>query len=302
MNKKYFKLILMLVLTFTLTGCVKNFKNEGRFYTENILCKPSKQETINIYKENKIGIDHLVECKDFKISDGSYEGLWTTVFVKPLALILLKTGGAVKSYGLAIIVITILLRVVLMPVTAQTAAQSENMKKAQPELNNLEKRYKDKKDRDQLMQKSQEQMLIYKKYNIKPLSGCLYMLLQIPLFFAFLEAVNRLPVLFDENFLGLFELRRSPIEAFKLGQYYYVIFIILIIASTYFSFKLNKTAVASQEQQDQMNKTMNIMVVMISLVSFNLATGVGLYWIFNNGFTIFQNLLAVRSRKNVENV
>ena len=79
-----------------------------------------------------------------------------------------------------------------------------------------------------------------------------------------------------------------------MGQYYYVIFIILIIATTYYSFKLNKTAAMSPEQEEQMEKTKNIMVIMISVISFNLATGIGLYWVFNSGFTIFQNLLVMR--------
>ncbi len=298
MNKK--KLIILLVLMFTLTGCVKTFKNEGRFYTENVLCRPEKSETIEIYKNNKINVDHLPRCEDFKISDGGYEGVWATIFVKPLAFVLIKLGQILKSYGAAIISATLLLRLILMPVTAKTARQSENLKNAQPELNNLERKYKDKKDKESLIQKSQEQMLIYKKYNIKPLSGCLFMFLQIPLFFAFLEAINRLPVLFDENFLGIFELRSSPLEALKMGHYYYLIFIVLIILSTHFSFKLNKTAAISKEQEEQMNKTKNIMVVMISIISFNLTIGIALYWVINNAFTIFQNLLIMRGNKNVK--
>lgn len=298
MNKK--KLIILLVLMFTLTGCVKTFKNEGKFYTENILCRPEKSETIEIYKDNKVNVDHLPRCEDFKISDGGYEGVWATIFVKPLAFVLVKLGQLLKSYGAAIISATLLLRLILMPVTAKTARQSENLKNAQPELNNLERKYKDKKDKESLIQKSQEQMLIYKKYNIKPLSGCLFMFLQIPLFFAFLEAINRLPVLFDENFLGIFELRSSPLEALKMGHYYYLIFIVLIILSTHFSFKLNKTASISKEQEDQMNKTKNIMVVMISIISFNLTIGIALYWVINNAFTIFQNLLIMRGNKNVK--
>ncbi|MDD2180823.1 MAG: YidC/Oxa1 family membrane protein insertase [Bacilli bacterium] len=301
MKKKYIKIIIMLVLVISITGCTKNFKNEGKLYTENILCKPEKQETLNIYKEGKIDISNLPTCSEFNISSSGYEGLWTTIFVKPLAFLLLKVGQLLNSYGLSIIAVTILLRLVVIPVTAKTAAQSENMKKAQPEIDKLNKKYENKNDRDSLMLKSQEQLLIYKKYEIKPLSGCLFALIQIPIFFAFFEAINRIPVLFEENFLNLFELRRTPMEAFKLNQYYYVIFIILIIGTTYFSFKMNKTIYSSPEQEKQMKLTTNIMVVMISILSFNLTTGIGLYWIFNSGFTIVQNLIVKGSRKNVTN-
>lgn len=301
MNKKHIKLIIMIVFLLGITGCTKNFNYQGKLYTKNILCRPEKQETIEIYEKNNIDIKNLKSCSQFKITDGGYEGLWTTVFVKPLALLLLKVGQTLNSYGFAIIAVTMLLRILVLPITAKTTAQSVNMSKAQPEIEKLNKKYENKTDRESLMQKSQEQLLIYKKYNIKPLSGCLFAIIQIPLFFAFFEAINRLPVLFEENFLKLFELRRTPLEAFRLNQYYYVIFIILIISSTYFSFKLNKTTPMSEEQEKQMKMTTNIMVVMISIFSFNLPTGIGLYWIFNSGFTIVQNLIVKGSNKNVKN-
>ena len=301
MKKRYVKIMFILVLLITITGCTKNFNYEGKLYTENILCQPEKEETLKVYEENKIDISKLPSCSEFKLTSNGYEGLWTTIFVKPLALMLLKVGELLNSYGLAIIVVTLFLRLIVMPVTAKTVAQSENMKKAQPEIEKLNKKYETKTDRESLMLKSQEQLLIYKKYEIKPMSGCLFGLIQIPIFFAFFEAINRIPVLFEENFLNLFELRRTPMEAFKLNQYYYVIFIILIIGTTYFSFKMNKTVSSSLEQEKQMQLITNIMIVMISIISFNLSTGIGLYWIFNSGFTIAQNLIGKGSRKNVTN-
>lgn len=301
MKKKHIKILLMLVLIFAVSGCTKNFNDDGKIYTENILCRPEKAETIEVYEKNNIEINNLKECEDFKITDGGYEGLWTTIFVKPLAFLLIQAGKILNSYGLAIITVTIFLRLLVVPLTAKTAAQSTNMGKAQPELEKLNKKYANKNDRDSLMLKSQEQLLIYKKYDIKPMSGCLFAFIQIPLFFAFFEAINRLPVLFEENFLSLFELRRTPMEAFALNQYYYIIFVILIIGTTYFSFKLNKTVSMSPEQEKQMKMTTNIMIVMISIFSFNLTTGIGLYWIFNSGFTIVQNLIVKGSKKNATN-
>ena len=91
---------------------------------------------------------------------------------------------------LLIILITIGIRILLFPVTQKTAMQSENMKKAQPELARLEKKYENKQDQESMMKKSQEMMAIYKKYNISPMAGCIFALLQIPLLFAFLEAIN----------------------------------------------------------------------------------------------------------------
>lgn len=289
MNKKA-KIFIILGLTLLLTGCTKSFTADKKVYTSNILCLPEKAETLKIYDDNKIDISKLSSCDEFSVSNTNYEGVWNTLFVNPLAWLLINIGNFVKSYGFSIILVTLLLRTIVMPVTAKTAKQSENMKKARPDLEALEKKYKNLTDRDSLMKKSQEQMALYKKHEIKPLAGCLFAFIQIPLFFAFFEAINRVPVLFEENFIGLFELRRSPLEAIRLGDYYYLIFVVLVIATTYFSFKLNQTASMSKEQENQMKITMNIMIIFISIMSFSLSTGIGLYWIFNSGFTIIQNL------------
>ena len=87
--------------------------------------------------------------------------------------------------------------------------------------------------------------------------------------------------------------------ALKAGQYYYIIFIILIIGTTYLSFKLNKTPAMSEEQEKSMKMTMNIMIIVISFASFTLTTGIGLYWITNSTFTIIQGLVMKRGFKNV---
>ena len=90
-----------------------------------------------------------------------------------------------------------------MPLTKKTAMQSENLKKAQSDIDRINKKYENKQDQQSQMQKSQELMLIYKKYDINPLSNCLFAFIQIPLLFAFIEAINRTPAIFEGKFLGL---------------------------------------------------------------------------------------------------
>ena len=165
-------------------------------------------------------------------------------------------------------------------------------------MDKLEKKYQNRQDNDAMMQKSQEMMLIYKKHNISPLSGCLFSLIQIPLFFAFYEAMNRLPSLFEENLLG-FQLGTSPLTGMSNGNFTYLIFVVLVIGATYFSFKLNATAGMGSDQERQMKTMTNISVIMISIASFTISSGIALYWIFNSGFTILQNLLVKRGNKNV---
>lgn len=307
-NKKKILILMLLVSTFMLTGCTKIMKDDnkkvitnpetGQNLVENILCQPEAEKTVEIYKKNNIKINKLPKCSEFRVTSGGYEGIWTTIFVKPLAWVIIKIGLLTKNYGLSIIIITILIRLIMVPITKKTALQSENMQKAKPDLDKLEKKYKNKTDQESMMQKSQEMLLIYKKYDINPMSGCLFSLIQIPLFFAFYEALNRIPALFEEN-LGPFQLGTSPyIAMFKNHQYYYVIFIVLVILVTYFSFKLNSGASMSEEQEKQMKTMTNVMVVMISIMSFTISTGIALYWIFNSGFTIVQNLYVKRSKKD----
>ena len=148
-----------------LTGCTKTLTKDnkavvnpttGQSLTENILCQPTDKETIKIYEENKIDISKLPECEKFKVNSGGYEGLWTSIFVKPLAWIILATGNLVKNYGLSLIIVSFLIRMVAYPITKKTAVQSELLKAAKPELDRLEKKYENKTDQESLMKKNQE--------------------------------------------------------------------------------------------------------------------------------------------------
>ena len=210
-NLKKIILITMLTLTLT-TGCTKSFsdKETKQVYTENILCKPTNEETLKVYEKNdKVNLEKLPECKNLKINSGGYEGLWTSILVKPLAWVIVKVGLLVKNYGVSIILLGILLRLLVLPLSKQTMDMSTNMQKANPELQRLEKKYNGRTDQQSLMAKNQEMLMIYKKYDIKPFSGCLVSLIQLPLFFAFLEAIQRIPAILEEKLLG-FDLGTTP--------------------------------------------------------------------------------------------
>lgn len=303
-NKK--KLLVIICLSLLLvTGCTKTLKSEdkevvknpetGQSLTENILCRPTNEKTIEAYEENGVDLAAIPKCSEFKITSGGYDGLWTSLFVKPLAYIILFIRNYVKSAGLALIITSLALRLVLYPVTKKTAMQSELIKKAQPELDKLEKKYANKTDSDSMMKKSQEMTMIYKKYNINPISGCLYSFIQLPLFIGFLEAINRVPALFEEDFL-LLQLGTTPyVGLLNHGNWLYIILILLVGVTTYFSFNLNKTT--SSAGTDQMANMTNIMTGMIVVMGLFMPTALCIYWITTNLFTIIQNLLVKRSKE-----
>lgn len=317
--KKVSKILIVFLLVFLLSGCTKQLivektnddgkktkevvkydegKNAtGQSLTENIICKPTEDELVEIYEKNGVDTDKLVDCSKFTPKITSEEGLWDNIFIKPLAWLILKLGYLVKNFGLAVILAGLAIRLILYPVTKKSAMQSENLKKAQPELQRLEKKYANKKDDQQaMMQKSQEMMAIYKKYNISLFSGCLIAIVQLPLFIAFLEAINRTPAIFEGKFLGL-QLGTTPWFALTQGNFWYVIIPIIVFLVTFFSFKLTKNDVAdnSNPAAGSTKIMMNVMVVIITISSFQLSTAIGLYWITSSLFTIVQNLLVARS-------
>jgi len=301
-NKK--RIIILVLCIFLLSGCTKTLKDKdnnvvknektGQSITENIICKPTSKDVIKIYKENKVNINKLPECDNFNPLN-NYEGLWTSIFVKPLAWLILKIGSLLNSYGASIIITCLLLRVILMPITKKTAMQSEMIKKATPELEKLEKKYQGKDSQEDQMKKAQEMMMIYQKYKINPMSGCILAFVQLPLLFAFLEAINRTPALFENNFL-VFQMGTTPwVGIIENQNYWYIILIVLIIATTLVSFRKTLKD-QSGPAAGQMKYTIYFMLAMISIASFTLPAALGLYWITSSLFTILQNMYVERKK------
>lgn len=303
-QKNKIKLIIVLVLLLITTGCTttltdknkKPVRNEvtGQNLTKNIICQPTTKETIKLYKENGVKVDKLPKFENFKITSGKYEGLWTSLFVKPLAFVLIFFGKNVGNYAVSLIILTLIIRLLAYPVTKKTALQSELIKKAQPELDRLKNKYKNKTDQESMMKQQQEMMMIYKKHNINPLSGCLFSFLQLPLFIAFFEAVQRTPAIFEDKFLTL-QLGTTPsVGIFTSHWLAYAIIILLIGGSTYYSLRMNSTANMTDPTMKMMPTMMTVMLVLTGIF---MPSGLGIYWVTSNIFTIVQNIIVKRSKE-----
>lgn len=256
----------------------------------------NKEETIDEEKEETKKDD---KCEEFTITSGKYEGLWTTIFVKPLAWVILFFGKLTGSFGLGLIIVSILIRLAVFPLTRKSTMQAENMKKIQPELNRLEKKYanKDQNDREVMMMKSQEMMAIYKKYNVNPVSGCLPALLQLPLFIAFLDAINRVPAIFEEKFI-VFHLGTTPWIGIKGGVWWYVILTVLVAVTTFFSLNKAQNNNANDDMMGKQTKMMmNMFTIMIIVMSVFMSSALNIYWVVSNLCTLLQNYLVKRSMK-----
>ena len=308
MRKKLMAVVLIMFMMLS-TSCTKYMKEDnksvvyeatGQTLASNILCKPVEENLYNFYKEHEgsldIKLDELAECKEFNPSAVGYSSLWESLLVKPIAWLILKLGQLVSNYGISVMIMSLLIRALMIPLSKKSMTQSENMKKAQPELARIEKKYANKQDQESMMAKSQEMMMIYKKYDINPISGCLVAFIQLPLFFAFLEAINRVPAIFEGTLFNM-SLGMTPIVGLQQGNYIYIALIALIILSTYISFKHTMSAQPNNDAAGQMKFMMMFMLVMISVASLSLPTAIALYWVVNNVFAIVQNMIIKKSNE-----
>ncbi len=304
MKKKIF--IIVAIVLVTLTGCNKTLvdgdkkrvidEKTGQSLSANILCLPEDEEILANYQKYEeymdVKLSDLPKCSAMKVYDKkSYNGLWVQLFVRPLAWVIINLGKLLGNYGVSVMVIGIIIRLIMMPFSAKTIKQQESLKKAQPELERIEKKYKDRTDQEAMMQKSQETLAIYKKYNVNPMSSCLVSFIQLPLFFAFLEAINRVPAIFENNFWK-FQLGTTPLVGIKEGNYYYIILIVLIVLFTALSFKMTMAQTSATTEGGIQSKYMMIfMTVFIGIASIQLPSAIALYWVVTNAFNVFQTIL-----------
>lgn len=304
MKKKIF--ILVSIILLTLTGCNKTLvdadkkrvidEKTGQSLSANILCLPENEEIISQYEKYEefmdVKLKDLPKCSNMKIYDKkAYNGLWVQIFVRPLAWIIINLGKIVGNYGISVMVVGIIIRLIMMPFSAKTVKQQDNLKKAQPELERIERKYKDRTDQESMMQKSQETLAIYKKYNVNPMSSCLISFIQLPLFFAFLEAINRVPAIFENSFWK-FQLGTTPLVGIKDGNYFYIILIVLIVLFTALSFKITMNQTSMGTESGVQSKYMMIfMTVFIGIASIQLPSAIALYWVVTNAFNVLQTLI-----------
>lgn len=308
MKNKIMAVILIMVILLT-SGCGANnylkddnkkilqYEKTGQNLPSNILCQPNDKDLYELYSKYndqlKVSLDELPKCNEFKITPKG-SGIWEFLFVKPLAFLILKLGYLVGNMGISLIIVGLLIRIILLPFSYKMQKQSKNMQKVQGEMQKLEYKYRGRDDRDSMMMKAQEMREIYKKNKVSPTGGCLLAFIQLPVFFAFLQAINRVPAIFDDKLFG-FNLGMTPYVGLQHGNYWYILLILLIAASTYFSFKysMRQTANmnANQNGMPDMSMMTNIMVIMIVMTSFSLTTALSFYWIITYAFIAIQTFI-----------
>ena len=188
------------------------------------------------------------------------------------------------NYGLAIIAITIIVRLAIMPLNfsqiKKTMVQQEKMKYIKPELEDIQFRQKNAQTPEEKAAVSQEMMALYKENNISMTGGvgCLPILIQMPIFTAMYQAVNLTPEISASTFLGINLGVSSPLLAILAGVAY--------VIQGYVS-----TIGMPQETKSQMKSMMLMNPIMILMFSWSSPAGLALYWLAGGIFAAAQTAL-----------
>ena len=185
-----------------------------------------------------------------------------------------------QDWGLAIILFTIVFRCLMLPLMKSSTKSSVMMQRMQPKLKEIQERFKDDPVR---MQQEQQQLYADAKFN--PLSGCIPMLIQMPIFIALFQVLRNiqdwLPHYTSFTFYNLVpDLLMTPAEAFELGMTEfipYLILVVIFVGATFLPMLLQQKNNPDSSQRNQMIMMSIIMGVMMLFVSWSSPAGVLLF-------------------------
>jgi YidC/Oxa1 family membrane protein insertase len=254
-----------------------DLKKNAAGFMESIVSSP--QVTINAGQSVTVTHRLFVGPKDIDILKGQGNDLvqsldlgWFTVIAKPLLYTLKFFYNYVGNYGIAIIIITIILKALFFPLTHKSYKSMKDMQKIQPKMAALKEKYKD--DRDAM---NKAVMELYREHKVNPMGGCLPMVVQIPVFFALYKAL-----------MFSIELRHAPFFLWVTDladkDPYYVTPVIMGISM----FVQQKMTPSQMDPIQQ--KMMLALPVVFTFMFLSFPSGLVLYWLVNNILTIGQQM------------
>jgi YidC/Oxa1 family membrane protein insertase len=234
--------------------------------------------------------------------------MWDLLIINPMTNLLLWIYSVIGGFGIAIIIFTILIRLLTYPLTAQQLKSAQSMQELQKskKWTDLAKKYKDDKQKLQ-----QEQMKLYQEMGINPLGSCLPTLIQFPIIiglyqaiilalavtpvqllnlsshiYPFVNAARLIPL--DNQFLwmNLSQPERLIIPGLSFGI---PILAIIVVVTTYFQSKVMTPATQPGDQGAQMTQAMNLyMPLLMGYLALTFASGLSLYFVASNLVSIIQ--------------
>lgn len=239
------------------------------------------------------------------------QALWNTFFYEPIynGLIFIINHITFGDMGFAIILLTIIVKFILFPLTKKSIKSQIFMKKLEPELKNIKKDYPNKEEQ------AKKTFELYKKYGVNPFSGCLVVLLQLPVIFALyyvfykglaldagsLYSFVQIPSNVSTNFLGLVDLHaKSIVFALLAGVSQFIQGYLAAPIKPKVEIVKSISAPEPKTFQEQLSDSMQtniryVLPVFITIIAYQISAAVALYWITSNVFTIAQEWYIRRS-------
>lgn len=222
------------------------------------------------------------------------DGMGIYSFLQPVADVISKVIDALyqvtvtigfPSYALAIILISILLKIILFPLMQKQMKSTMNMQEVQPKLEYLQKKYKNNPEK-----MNEEVMKLYKEYNINPMAGCLPLLIQMPIL------------------IGLFgALRQYNFDPIEHATFFWIpnlaekdpLFIlpILVALTMFLQQKISMSATPLAAENPTMKTMLYIMPAMMLFVCWQMPSGLCLYWAFFSILSIIQQFFMNKQKK-----
>ncbi|ANS76421.1 hypothetical protein AWM70_19105 [Paenibacillus yonginensis] len=182
------------------------------------------------------------------------------------------------EYGLAILVMVIIVRTIILPLTLKQVRSSKAMQALQPELNKLKEKYK-----DNPQQQQQETMKLFQEHKVNPMAGCFPLIIQMPVFIALYNSIIHNSAISQHSFLWL-----------ELGKPDHLFILPLLAAATTFIQTKMMSSMNPSSVAGPMQFMMFIYPVLIFFMAYNFPSALPLYWFYSNLYTIIQNYILYR--------
>jgi YidC/Oxa1 family membrane protein insertase len=255
--------------------------------------KPDLEIATGVAGRGKLECSAYFGPKDVSILESYGLGLertvdfgWYGILARPLLWLMKKVQVYVGNWGLAILVVTFLIRLALFPLMAKSYVSMKKMQKLAPKMNAIRDKYKKAKtDTAQRQKMNAELMALYQAEGYNPMSGCLPMILQLPILVAFYNVLAK-----------TIELRHAPfvlwIKDLSAIDSTYIL-VILMIVSMY-----AQQAMTPSTMDPAQKKIFMFMPVLWGFFLKDMPSGLVLYWLFSNVLTIVQQVLMNRIGKD----
>jgi len=223
-------------------------------------------------------LSHLGQQQDLVLQFG-----WMAWISKMLLHLLLMLQGWVGNYGMAIVLMVVMIRVCLWPLTAQAARSAKKMAMVQGPLKAMREKYKDQPEKLQ-----KETLKLFQEYKVNPVAGCFPLFIQIPIFFGLFGMLRTASELRFSSFLWAADLSRPDTIAYLAGIPINPLPLLMGI-TMFFQMRMTPSTMDKMQQ-----RILQAMPILVTFMCYQFSSGLALYWTISNLFSILQQYLTNR--------